>query len=67
VAAVPTPPTAVRRSLPAATAALTAVYLAGAAVALVLGGPAERLLGLAVAAITAARLVLLRAPAKGAA
>jgi hypothetical protein len=67
VAAVPTPPTAVRGSLPAATMVLTAVYLAGAAVALVLGGPAQRLLGLAVAGVTAARLVLLRALAKGAA
>ena len=46
-----------RRSLPAATLLVTAVYAAAAAVlALVLGGPAQRLAGLAVLAVTAARL-----------
>jgi hypothetical protein len=46
-------------SLPAATLVLTAVYVAGAAVALLVGGPAQRLVGVAVLAVTAARLAAL--------
>jgi hypothetical protein len=67
LAAAPTPTADARRPLPAATLLLTALYLAGAAVALALGGPAQRLLGLAVVAVTVARLAALRAAARGAA
>jgi hypothetical protein len=67
VAAIPTPPAAARRRLPAATLLVCALYLAGAAVALALGGPAQRLVGLAVAAVTVARLAALRASDRGAA
>ena len=57
MATIPSP----RRTLPAATLLVTAVYAAGAAVAMLLGGPGQRLLGLAVLAVTAARLAALRA------
>jgi hypothetical protein len=67
LAAVPTPPAGARRPLPAATLLVTLLYLAGAAVALALGGPAQRLLGLAVAAVTIARLAALRTASRGAA
>ena len=56
-----------RRPLPAATLLLIVVYLAGAAVALVLGSPNQRLLGLAVLAVTTARLAALRRARRGAA
>jgi hypothetical protein len=55
-----------RRSLPAATLLVTVVYLMGAAIALVLGSPAQRLLGLAVLAVTAVRLAALRGARRGA-
>ena len=67
MAAIPTVRGAARLPLPAATLLLTAVYLAGAAVALLLGGPAQRLVGLAVLAVTAARLAALRRTRRGAA
>jgi fatty acid desaturase len=67
LAAIPTVRGAARPPLPAATLLLTAVYLAGAAVALLLGGPAQRLVGLAVLAVTAARLAALRRTRRGAA
>jgi hypothetical protein len=67
VAAIPTPPAGARRPLPAATLLVTTLYLAGAALALALGGPVQRLLGLAVAAVTVARLAALRAAHRGAA
>jgi hypothetical protein len=63
MASIPSP----RRSLPAATLLLTAVYVAAAAVALLLGGPVQRLVGVAVLAVTAARLAALRGPRRGAA
>lgn len=56
-----------RRSLPAATLLVTVVYVLGAAVALLLGGPAQRLVGLAVLAVTAARLAALLGTGRGAA
>ncbi len=56
-----------RRALPAATLLLTAVYLAGAAVAMALGSPAQRLVGLTVLAVTTARLAALRRARRGAA
>jgi ABC-type branched-subunit amino acid transport system permease subunit len=55
-----------RRPLPAATLLVTAVYAAAAVLALALGGPAQRLAGLAVLALTAARLAAIRAAGKGA-
>ena len=55
-----------RRSLPAATVLVTVVYAAAAVLAMVLGGPAQRLVGLVVLAVTAARLAAIRAAAKGA-
>jgi amino acid transporter len=55
-----------RRSLPAATLLVTVVYVLGA-VALLLGGPAQRLVGLAVLAVTAARLTALLGTGRGAA
>jgi 4-hydroxybenzoate polyprenyltransferase len=56
-----------RRSLPAATVLVTVVYVVGAALALLLGGPAQRLVGLVVLAVTAARLTALLGPGRGAA
>jgi len=56
MAAIPPARGAVRRPLPAATLLLIAVYAAGAVVALLLGGPVQRLAGLAALAVTAARL-----------
>ena len=55
-----------RRSLPAATLLVTVVYVLGA-VALLLGGPAQRLVGLAVLAVTAARLAARHHARRGAA
>jgi ABC-type branched-subunit amino acid transport system permease subunit len=66
LAAIPTVRGAARPPLPAATLLLTAVYVAAAAVALLLGGPVQRLAGLAVLAVTAARLAAIRAAHKGA-
>jgi len=66
LAAIPTSRRQARLAIPAATLLVTAVYLAGAATALVLGGPAQRLLGLAVVAVTAARLTALRGARRGA-
>jgi ABC-type branched-subunit amino acid transport system permease subunit len=55
-----------RRSLPAATPLVTVVYAAAAAVlALALGSPAQRVAGLVVLAVTAARLAAIRAADKG--
>jgi hypothetical protein len=65
LAAIPTPRGAARLPLPAATLLLTAVYAAGAAVALALGSPAQRLAGLAVLAVTAARLTAVAATRRG--
>ena len=65
MAAIPTPRGAARLPLPAATLLLTAVYAAGAAVALALGSPAQRLAGLAVLGVTAARLAALFALRRG--
>jgi hypothetical protein len=53
--------------IPASTLLLTVVYLAGAAVALALGSPAQRLFGVAVIALTVVRLAMLRGARKGAA
>jgi hypothetical protein len=53
--------------IPASTLFLTVVYVAGAAVALILGSPAQRLLGVAVLALTVVRLALLRGAQRGAA
>ena len=64
MAAIPTSRGPAR--LPAATLLLTVVYVAAAVVALTLGGPAQRLAGLAVLAVTAARLAAIRAAAAGA-
>jgi hypothetical protein len=66
LAAIPTPRGSARLPLPAATLFVTVVYLAGAAIALVLGSPAQRLLGLAVLAVVAVRLTALRATRRGA-
>ena len=55
-----------RRALPAATLLLLTVYVAAAAVAMALGGPAQRLVGLAVLAVTIARLAVLRRVRRGA-
>ena len=66
MAAIPTPRGSARLPLPAATLFVTVVYLAGAAVALLLGGPVQRLVGVAVLAVTAARLAALRAARRGA-
>ena len=63
MASIPSPR---RRSLPAATLLVTAVYAAGAVLAMLLGGPAQRLVGLAVLAVTAARLAALRGARRGA-
>jgi ABC-type branched-subunit amino acid transport system permease subunit len=63
MASIPSPR---RRSLPAATLLVTAVYAAAAVLALVLGGPAHRLAGLAVLAVTAVRLAAIRAAHRGA-
>jgi hypothetical protein len=67
LAAIPEPPGPARLRLPAATALVTFVYAAGALLALALGGPAQRLVGLAVLAVTAARLAVLRSARRGAA
>jgi hypothetical protein len=56
-----------RVAFPASTIFLSVVYLAGAAVALALGGPAQRLLGVAVVTVTIVRLALLWSGHKGAA
>ena len=55
-----------RRALPAATLLLLTVYVAAAAVAMALGGPAQRLVGVAVLAVTAARLAARRHARRGA-
>ena len=52
--------------MPAATLLVIVVYAAGAAVALLLGGPAQRLAGVAVLALTVARLAALRGARRGA-
>jgi ABC-type branched-subunit amino acid transport system permease subunit len=62
MASIPSP----RRSLPAATLLVTAVYAAAAVVAMALGSPAQRLAGLVVLAVTAARVAAIRAAHKGA-
>jgi len=67
LAAIPPPRGSARLPLPAATLLVTVVYLAGVTVALALGSPAQRLLGLAVLAVTTARLVTLRRARQGAA
>ena len=67
MAAIPTVRGAARPPLPAATLLLTFVYLAAAVVALLLGGPAQRLVGVSVLAVTAARLAALRGVRRGAA
>ena len=67
MAATPSVRGAARPPLPAATLLLTAVYLAGAAVAWLLGGPAQRLVGVAVLAVTAARLAARHHVRRGAA
>jgi hypothetical protein len=54
-----------RPSLPAATLLLIAVYAVGAVVAVALGGPVQRLVALAVVAVTAARLAARRGPRRG--
>ena len=56
-----------RRPLPAATVLVTVVYVVGAALALLLGGPGQRLVGLVVLAVTAARLTALLGTGRGAA
>jgi fatty acid desaturase len=61
MASIPSP----RRSLPAATLLVTVVY-AAALVAMALGGPAQRLIGLVVLAVTFLRLAALRGARKGA-
>jgi hypothetical protein len=66
LAATPASRGSARLPLPAATLLVTVVYVAGAAVALLLGGPAQRLAGLAVLAVTAARLAALRGARGGA-
>jgi fatty acid desaturase len=66
LAAIPTSRGSARLPLPAATLLVTVVYLAGAAIALALGGPAQRLVGLAVVAVTAVRLTALRGARRGA-
>ena len=65
--AIPTVRGAARPPLPAATLLLTLVYLAGAAVALALGGPVQRLVGLTVLVVTTVRLAALRRARRGAA
>ena len=55
------------RSLPVPTVLVTVVYALGAAVALLLGGPLQRLIGLVVLAVTAARLTALLRTGRGAA
>jgi hypothetical protein len=67
MAAIPSPRGSARLPLPAATLLVTAVYLVGATVALTMGGPAQRLVGLAVLAVTCIRLAALRATRRGAA
>ena len=66
MAAIPPSRGSARLPLPAATLFVTVVYVAGAAIALVLGSPAQRLLGLAVLAVVAVRLTALRAARRGA-
>jgi len=66
LAAIPTSRGA-RRSLPATTVLVTVVYAAAAVLALALGGPAQRLAGLVVLAVIAARLAAIRAARRGAA
>lgn len=66
MAAIPTSRGSARLPLPAATLLVTVVYLTGAAVALFIGSPAQRLLGLAVLAVVAVRLTALRAARRGA-
>jgi hypothetical protein len=56
-----------RHGLPAATLLLTVVYAAGAVVAMALGSPAQRVAGLVVLAVTAARLAARRGRRRGAA
>ena len=63
MAAIPTSRGA-RRSLPATTVLVTVVYAAAAVLALALGGPAQRLAGLVVLAVTAARLAAIRPDGK---
>jgi hypothetical protein len=67
LAAISTSRGSARRPLPAATVAVTVVYVVGAALALLLGSPAQRLVGLAVLAVTAARLTALLRVGRGAA
>ena len=67
MAAIPTVRGAARSPLPAAALLLTAVYLAAAAVAWLLGGPAHRLLGVAVLVVTTARLTARHHARRGAA
>ena len=67
MAAIPPSRGTARPSLPAATLLLTAVYLAAATVAWLLGGPAQRLVGLTVLAVTTARLTALHRGRRGAA
>jgi len=67
LAAIPPARGTQRLPLPAATLLLTIVYAAGAAVALLLGGPAQRLVGLTVLAVTTARLTTLHRVRRGAA
>jgi hypothetical protein len=52
--------------LPAATLLVSVLYATGAVVALLLGGHAQRLAGLVVLAVTAARLAAIRPAGKGA-
>ena len=65
MAAIPPARGAQRPPLAAATLLLTVVYAAGAAVALLLGSPAQRLVGLTVLAVTTARLGALRRVRRG--
>jgi ABC-type branched-subunit amino acid transport system permease subunit len=64
LAAIPTSRGPAR--LPAATLFVTVVYAAGAILALLLGGPAQRLAGLVVLAVTTARAAAIRAAQRGA-
>ena len=63
LAAIPTPRGPAR--LPAATLLLSVLYAAGAVVALLLGGHAQRLAGLVVLAVTATRLAAIRPAGRG--
>jgi len=64
LAAIPTPRGPAR--LPAATLLLSVLYATGAVVALLLGDHAQRLAGLVVLAVTAARLAAIRPAGRGA-